>query len=188
MDDGSDPGNAPASPGRPPRPRVALAAKLAVAAASLAASLIAVELVYRAFRRGLYQARVGEWGTDLYRLEPPPRYYSCLPDLDLTATFAHEHGESRATYRTDGDGWRRQPEVAVGTATRGVVCLGDSYTFGIAVDDDGTHPWQLQEILRADLAAGAFGLSFGLEYSPGRYSASPSSGRWARRSAARAAW
>ncbi|MEZ5966375.1 MAG: GDSL-type esterase/lipase family protein [Planctomycetota bacterium] len=135
----------------PPTPRSrsrSLARALAVSV-SVALGLLAAEFVFRAHLRSEYASALAAWTNDLYRLLPPGRYYGCLPNLAYQATIPQETGPLRLTYHTDADGWRIQPRATATPQTRRVLCLGDSYTFGLAVADDQTYPCHLQGLLRA---------------------------------------
>jgi len=121
---------------------------VATAAASLALSLVAAEFLYRAAERAAYGRALARYSHELVALLPPPRYYRCHPNLELAATIEGDGQTTRVVYHTDAEGWRRQPSVPATPATRRVLCLGDSYTFGLAVDDADTYPARLQADLR----------------------------------------
>lgn len=128
--------------------RSRIVAPVIAATASIVVSLLVAEFVFRGYRRAAYQKAVAVWTNSLFCVLPPQRYFGCLPNVDHVATIDQEAGTLRVTYHTDAGGFRVQPPVEAGPNTRRVLCLGDSYTFGLAVADDQTYPCHLQNILR----------------------------------------
>lgn len=124
-----------ATPALPPRRR--RLAKLLVLGASLALSLLLAELVLRAVRpqeamsvdRGLYEP-------------DPPRRYRLHPGYRGRITN-HVEFDHEVLVNSHG---MRGPEPA--PAALRVLCLGDSFTFGVGASEQETYPARLQAHLR----------------------------------------
>lgn len=105
-------------------------------------------------------------------LRPAPRGYSPLYrfDAELGYTVAenldldYQGGDYEVHISTDERGARRHPPAG-GQSTAApvtVLVLGDSYTFGIGVDDDQTWPYHLELLLAEALPGGARVVNLGV--------------------------
>ena len=99
---------------------------------------------------------LGEVGARLFAPQPTgPVWFA--HDADLGALpVPGEHGERtwpgayRFSFTHDARGLRVVPAAAGVAAKQTVLVLGDSYTYGLGVDDDQTYCNILQEALRSD--------------------------------------
>jgi hypothetical protein len=107
----------------------------------------------------LVAVALGEVGARLLAPQPTgPAWFA--HDADLGAIpVPGEHGERtwpgayRFSFTHDARGLRVVPAAAGVAAQRTVLVLGDSYTYGLGVDDDQTYCNILQEALRSDPSA-----------------------------------
>lgn len=88
-----------------------------------------------------------EWGLDIYfqrlqsqSMEPGLiRYHSQLGwSLSPGWTGQHSHYDYQATYTIGADGFRAQTANALDTDAKQYAVFGDSFTFGLGVEDDQT--------------------------------------------------
>jgi lysophospholipase L1-like esterase len=106
--------------------------------------------VWRPFtRHGYHQRLAVDLGfADFNRVLEPDRhlFWRLRPSLPPTWIEGRIGSADLAfTLSTTEEGLRTMPKAS--DARQTVVCLGDSCTFGIGVDDDETYPARLQELL-----------------------------------------
>jgi len=102
---------------------------------------------------------LGEVGLRLFAPQPTgPVWFTYDPELGDLPTPG-EHGERtlpgvyRFTFTNDAQGLRADPAVAPAVPRHTVLVLGDSFTYGLGVNDDQTFCHVLQEALARDLPA-----------------------------------
>ena len=126
--------------------RKGLRASLALALASTAISLVAVELAYRAFLEARYRARLARFRSETWQVTPGSPLVFRLPASHkgrVRMLWADEY----VAFRTNADGFRDPPR---GPSVRGVpraLVLGDSYTFGWGVGDAEPYPQRAEALL-----------------------------------------
>jgi len=91
-------------------------------------------------------------GFSLVSILPYPQFYSNVlgPHKPNVAAPAYWNPQLKYKYSTSRDGFRENKSHVVEPNGRSVLCLGDSFTFGIGVNDSETYPSYLEEILNAD--------------------------------------
>lgn len=83
-----------------------------------------------------------------YVAENPHTVYFNRPDI---SGIDHSPGEFHVAFHTNSRGLRSpETDYARGASAR-ILCLGDSFTFGVGVGDDHTWPRQLDGLLDAEL-------------------------------------
>ena len=90
-------------------------------------------------------------GEHVMNIQPTPVFFSNVAgSLQPNRTaMAFWHPDLKYTYSTNPDGFRSIGSVPKG-ATKRVLCIGDSFTFGISVSDGDTFPARLQQLLTAE--------------------------------------
>ena len=84
-------------------------------------------------------------GVDILVVQPVPKFFgNKLGNLfPNKVAFAYSHPEIPFHYTTDSDGFRSNGFKTKKHLNHSILCLGDSYTFGIGVKDDASFPAQL---------------------------------------------
>ena len=106
--------------------------------ASVIAALLMGEWYIRHFHRQLVQELIGP----LY-IEDPVTLFRIRPLLSTRHRFAGYD----VVYHTNSLGLRTREIDSAFPANR-IICLGDSFTFGMGVKDDETYPYNLETYLK----------------------------------------
>ncbi|WP_156921007.1 SGNH/GDSL hydrolase family protein [Fundidesulfovibrio putealis] len=87
----------------------------------------------------------------ILNIQPVPHFFSnklgnLKPYLSASAFW---HPRIPYLYATDGNGFRSNSSTSIETPDKLILCLGDSYTFGVSVPDTATFPAALEKQLNA---------------------------------------
>lgn len=91
-------------------------------------------------------------GQNFVSILPYPQYYSNIlgPLKPGLAVPAYWNPKLRYAYSTSPDGFRNNQTKSRAATDKSILCLGDSYTFGMGVNDGETYPSYLEGLLNAD--------------------------------------
>lgn len=117
---------------------------------SLVSFVIAVVMAECLFRFALnyqFNQRVKEWHHPLYKILPDsPLEFSLIPNTSRTNRIP-KTGEVW-NYSINSDGFRGTEYNKKSSHSKNIICLGDSYTFGWAVNQEEVYPVLLGQLLR----------------------------------------
>ena len=117
-----------------------------------ACAVLVCELAYRQVKRSRYQSVAAAWDHELFAMRPDRDYvHTMLPSRTRTNEIPGH--DARWTYTINSLGLRGPEPRAEEPGLRRVLTLGDSFTFGWAVDDDEAYPRILETLLNADVGA-----------------------------------
>lgn len=90
-------------------------------------------------------------GYDFVSILPYPQFYSNVlgPFKPNIAVPAYWNPKLRYKYSTSQDGFRNNESRSSSATAKSVLCLGDSYTFGMGVNNNETYPSYLENLLNA---------------------------------------
>jgi lysophospholipase L1-like esterase len=131
-----------------------LSARWLLLAASVVIACALGEFGYRQIVRAQYRAQVAAFRDELVELAPGHAYvYRSKPDLVWREEVKDPAGGPPAVFRytTNHDGWRTHREwpPSERPGAQRILFLGDSYTWGIAVQDGESWPFLVEALLRA---------------------------------------
>jgi len=91
-------------------------------------------------------------GYDFVSILPYPQFYNNVlgPFKPNIAVPAYWNPKLRYKYSTSRDGFRDNESRNSSATAKSVLCLGDSYTFGMGVNNNETYPSYLENLLNAD--------------------------------------
>lgn len=122
------------------------ALRVGIALLSLVATLLLAEAAYRLVKRARYRSLAASWTHELFVMQPgSDQVYVLQPDARGECRIG-ETG-ARWSYSTNSMGLRGPELAPPGAGRRRVLALGDSYTFGWAVEDAEPYPRVLEELL-----------------------------------------
>jgi lysophospholipase L1-like esterase len=120
--------------------------RLLVLVVTTVVTLLCAEMVFRWHIRRRFELKFPQSTDNLVRL-PAPQVFAFKPNasgvfpggVDATRTFP---------YRTNAHGLRDRDRSEKGPGVTRVLVLGDSYTWGYAVDEDEAYPQTAERLLR----------------------------------------
>ncbi|MFT5733553.1 MAG: lysophospholipase L1-like esterase [Planctomycetota bacterium] len=123
--------------------------KLALGAVSAAAVLVVTEVAFRSLLERRFEKRMAAFTHELYDpIANSGFLYSPRPSTVRENRIPSIDGATW-TCTINAEGHRQTAPVPASVDAVRVVCLGDSYTFGWAVEDEETYPSALARRLRA---------------------------------------
>lgn len=146
------------------RQRIAL-----LVVASLVFAVGLAEIVFRAagleptrYEPRRFETPPGGGPFEMMPTDDDPRFFAYLPDIKFASIYdprgdarGYVGGSGRVEYQINHLRMREHAALEGDSAGPGVLCLGDSFTFGEGVHAADTYPARLETLLRKDAGLGA---------------------------------
>ncbi|MHC4944460.1 MAG: SGNH/GDSL hydrolase family protein [Planctomycetota bacterium] len=123
--------------------------KMVLIALSTAVTLFVCEYGFRFARNLRYEHEASEFSDAIYKIVPHSKVeYILHPNVQRESKIS-PHNDTKWTYTTNSKGYRGKdiPDKKDKDEIR-IAFLGDSYTFGWAINDHETYPEQLKALLK----------------------------------------
>lgn len=122
--------------------------KLILMALSTTVVLLVCEFGFRVVLRTRYAIQVSSWESPLFKIEPDSEVEFTMHPGAVRESKVAEDLDVTWCYELNADGFRGSCAAGIKEADEiRILFLGDSYTFGWAVNDDETYPVMVEALL-----------------------------------------